>query len=463
MRWRLIFATALATVLLITAVNKPSPPMLTAPVDLQTLIQMIKSNPALLQEALKLLNETRLNITLPTQPRAQPTQITITTNATEVPAGRAVEIRGQLTARGKPLPQEHIAIYLQGRPVALATTDEDGRYAATIRVAVYAPLAEVTALYMPPPGSPYAPSNATVQIRVIYNQTTIAIAAPREVKWGDPIPVEIRQATPLTRKAVVTITNRTTTLRYEIVITDAAALAIPTTDLTPGIYTITAAAQPLGLWAPSTATTQVAVVAEKPKITLQAPPMLIAGLPAQIHAAAEPELPVEIYLGDRPLNGAVPLDVSTGPTALRAVTRRQPPYDHAQATAEVLVVNPIQLAVVATAIVLALKLRPKRHKLEEVKKEVVAAATAARRRQLPPETEEALNVLATAFHTLGERAGVHYHRKMTYREYAAKVEPYANDRNCLWKIVTLAERSLYSPLKPHPVELAEAWTCADRL
>ena len=461
MRRRLVLATALAAALLIAALNQPSPPPLTTPVDLQTLIQIIKSNPALLQEALKFLNETRLNITLPTPPKAQPTQITITTNATEAPAGGAVKVSGQLTARGKPLPREHIAIYLQGRPVALATTDEDGKYAATISVSVYAPAANITALYMPPPGSPYAPSNATAQIRVIYNQTTITIAAPKEVKWGDPIPVEIRQAVPLTRKVVVTITNGTAAVTYETVITDAAALVIPTTDLTPGNYTITATAQPLGTWAPSTATTRVVIAAEKPKITLQAPPILVAGLPAQIHAAAEPEIPIYIYLGGRPLNGAVPLDASTGPTTLKAATQRQPPYDPAQATTEVFIVNPIQAAAIATALALAIRLRPKT-RLQEVKKEVIAAAT-ARRRQLPPETEEALNVLATAFHTLGERAGLHYHRKMTYREYAAKVEPYAHDKNCLWRIVTLAERGVYSPLKPHPVELTEAWTCIEQL
>ena len=476
-------ALAFAAVLALAALIKPTAPTLTTPVDLRALANIIKSDPALLAEAVVFLNQTHLNVTSPTPSNATnvtsptpsnatnvtsptpsnaaPTEMAIGANATAARAGSHVAVSGGLTSRGRPVAGALIAIYLQGRLAALALTDARGRFNASVYISAYVPLANITAVYVPPPGSPYAPSSASIQLRVLFNATELALSVPATVRWGDPLRIEIRQSPPVERQVVVALSNGTSTVLLRAVVRDEAVLEVPTAGLGPGNYTIKATAQPKGPWAPASASAQVAVAAAEPQISLRAPPVLVAGAPAPLEVYVEPKLAVATFLGETPLGGYVPLEAPTGPAVVRAVARAAPPYASAQASAQVFVVNPIQVGSAAAALfVVARRLRLRRGGLEEVRREV---AEAAGRRPLPERAEAALDLLAEAFHVLGERAGVRYNRMMTYREYAARVGSYAKDRRCLKKIVELAERSVYSPYVPTSQEISEARICAGRL
>jgi HAMP domain-containing protein len=458
---RLAVALAFAAVLALAALIKPTAPTLTTPVDLRALADVIKSDPALLAEAAAFLDQTHLNVTLPAPPSAAPTEMAIGANATAARAGSHVAVSGDLTSRGRPVAGALIAIYLQGRLAALAQTDARGVFNASVYISAYVPLANITAVYVPPPGSPYAPSSASIQLRVLFNATELALSAPAAVRWGDPLRIEIRQSPPVERQVVVALSNGTSTVVLRAVVRDEAVLEVPTAGLSPGNYTIKATAQPEGPWAPASASAQVAVAAAEPQISLRVPPVLVAGAPAPLEVYVEPKLAVATFLGGTPLGGYVPLEAPTGPAVVRAVARAAPPYASAQASAQVFVVNPMQVAVAAVALfVAARRLRPRRGGLEEVRREV---AEAAGRGPLPEGAEAALGLLAEAFHVLGERAGVRYNRTMTYREYAARVGSYARDGGCLKKIVELAERSVYSPHAPTPQEISEARICAGRL
>jgi hypothetical protein len=458
---RLAVALAFAAVLVLLALIEPTAPTLTTPVDLKALADIIKSDPALLAEAMAFLNKTRLNFTLPASPSVAPTEIAISTNTTVAWAGSHVAVSGRLTSRGRPVAGALIAIYLQGRLAALTQTDAQGRFNASVYISAYVPRANITAIYASLPGSPYAPSSASIQLRVLFNATKLTLSAPATVQWGDPLRIEIRQSPPVERQVVVALSNGTSTVVLRAVVKATAVLEIPTAGLSPGNYTITATAQPKGPWAPASASVQVAVVAAKPQISLSVPPVLVAGAPAPLKVDAEPKLAVATFLGETPLGGYVPLEVPTGPAVVRAVAQATPPYTSAQVSAHVFVVNPVQVTIVAFALfVAARRLRPRRRGLGEVRREV---AETVGRRSLPEKAEAALNLLAVVFHVLGERAGIRYDKRMTYREYAARVESYAKDKRCLKKIVELAERSVYSPHAPTPQEISEAWTCAGRL
>ncbi|MFP3267770.1 MAG: hypothetical protein RXQ56_09980, partial [Thermoproteus sp.] len=160
---RLAVALAFAAVLALAALIKPTAPTLTTPVDLRALADVIKSDPALLAEAAAFLNQTHLNATLPAPPSAAPTEMAIGANATAARAGSHVAVSGDLTSRGRPVAGALIAIYLQGRLAALAQTDARGVFNASVYISAYVPLANITAVYVPPPGSPYAPSSASIQ------------------------------------------------------------------------------------------------------------------------------------------------------------------------------------------------------------------------------------------------------------------------------------------------------------
>jgi len=228
------------------------------------------------------------------------------------------------------------------------------------------------------------------------------------------------------------------------------------------VQKITAYAEGVGPYAPATATVAVEIVAETPQARLEAPPVLIAGLPAEIRYSVIPNVSAVLYIAGRPYNGSVPLDVTTGFYDLVLRTAQAPPYMSTSAAQRVFIVNVanfVSLAAAAAVVSLLVK-RARKEEVEELYREVRGAAPQS---AVLLRAEEALRLLVHAFYILGERSGVRYSRKYTYREYAAKVTQHAKNQDCLRYIVTLAERAAYSPYTPTPVELAEGWRCLDQL
>ncbi|MEM0464164.1 carboxypeptidase-like regulatory domain-containing protein [Pyrobaculum sp.] len=456
---RLALAVAVAAALIIyTALHGPHLARVAAPIDVGPLIELVKSNPELYAAVIRYLNETGLNITTRLPPRASPTEITVELNASEVVAGGAVAVRGVLTSRGKPVERQVVAIYLDNYLATAVTTDSRGEYRAVVRASVYKPNVVVKAVYIPPPGAPYKPSNASATLHVLYNETRLSLKAPTSVTWGENIVVEISQTPPVARRIVVALSNDTGVV-YRTIANGTVAV-IPTRGIAPGRYRLTASAPGAGPYAPASASTEVFVNAFKPEIVLKPPQLAIAGAPLDLRVETRPELKYQAYIGGQSVNGSLPLTVPTGYAKLAVRTAPSPPYAPAEATAQIFVVNPLQLAPLAAAPLAAAFARRALRKAPPVLEEVKAALP---KKIMSLVEEETVAVLATAFQKLGNRAGLHYNRKMTFREYAKQVESHAADPKCLWYVVGLAERALFSPYNPSAAEINTAWLCVERL
>ncbi|WP_333638869.1 hypothetical protein [Pyrobaculum aerophilum] len=462
MRWRLVFSAALAFVLLIIAVYKPSEPKLTSPVDLSSLVEMVRADPQLLAELSRFLSESGLNITINTPPKPKPTALALLVNSSEVVAGGFLEIRGVLTSGNRPLVNEIVAILIEGRAVSAVSTDNKGEFKAVVKMSIYKPLVNVTAVYVPLPGSAYLPSKASAAVRVLFNKTELQISAPEAVLWGSPIVLNISQRPPIVRTAIVRISNGTWSYGVNIELYSRAVVNLPTWNLDPGIYNISVYAPGVGVFAPAYAVGRVKIEALTPQMSLRAPQFIVAGLPVNVEAVVNPPLNFTILLANREFKGAVPLDISTGFVNLVAVSRPKPPFVPVSASATVFVINPVQLAVVAVAGLVAYKMTfaQRRGGVKEVAREVLVAVKG---RILPISAKEVVDVLAFAFFKAGERAGIRYQRTWTYREYASMVAPYVKSVDCLWRVVHLAEKTLYSTYVPTSVEIREAWACAEQL
>ncbi|MCX8137759.1 hypothetical protein [Pyrobaculum aerophilum] len=462
MRWGLVFSAALAFVLIIMAVYKPSEPMLTSPADISSLVEIVRADPQLLAEVSRFLSEAGLNITIKTPPKPKPTELSLLVNSSEVVAGGFLEVRGALTSNNRPLVNETVAIFIEGRAAAVVSTDGKGVFKAVVRISVYKPLVNITAVYIPLPGSAYLPSRASVAVRVLYNKSELQISAPEVVLWGSPVEVNISQQPPVARMAIVRIGNGTWSYEVKVELRSRAIVYLPTWNLGPGVYNISVYAPGTGVFAPAYAVGRVKIEALTPQMSLRAPQFIVAGLPVNVEAVLNPPLNFTILLANREFKGAVPLDISTGFVNLVAVSRPKPPFALVSASATVFVINPVQLAVVAVAGLVAYKMTfaQRRGGVKEVAREVLVAVKG---RVLPISAKEVVDALAFAFFKAGERAGIRYQRTWTYREYASMVAPYVKSVDCLWRVVHLAEKTLYSTYVPTSVEIRDAWACAEQL
>jgi len=456
-----LLPVAAAALLLIVALHKPSAPQLSPAPDVQQLIELVRANPELWRLILLFAQELGINLVIKPPPKPIPTNITLTTEPDRVTAGGEVAISGVLTTPRGPLAGQLVAIYLDGALTQFATTDSQGRFKTVATIHIYKPRVEIRAVYKPLPGEPYLESNATAAVEVLYNTTTLHISAPRRVKWGEELTLHIRQDPPIRRTIRIAAGGRT----YSLIIYDESTVRIPTAALPPGTLHITARAEGKGPYAPAAATATVEIEAETPRVTLETPPLLFAGLPAEIRYSTTPNISTALLLAGRPYRGYVPLDLATGFYDLTLKTAPAPPYRAVSATQRVLVINFTNLAplpaAVAVAYVVYRRHKTKREEVEKIYEEVKSATPQSRVFSL--EAEEALRLLAHAYYTLGERSGVRYNRRYTYREYASAVANYARSQDCLWHLVALAERAVYSPLVPTPVELARGWQCLEQL
>jgi len=458
MRRVLPVAVATALLLLVVALYRPAGPQLAPTPDIRQLVELVKSDPDLRRLILPYAEELGIQLAVKPQ-RPTPTNITLHVQPGKVVAGGAVVASGVLNTSRGPLPRQLVAIYVDKTLATFAATDDKGRFQAELRIGVYKPQVEIRAVYKPLPGEPYLESNATAAVEVLYNKTNLRLSAPRQVKWGEVLTIYIRQDPPIQRVVRISVGGST----YVVETRGETAVDVPTAALTPGVQNITAYAEDVGPYAPATATDAVEIVAETPQARLEAPPVLIAGLPAEIRYSVTPNVSAVLYIAGRPYNGAVPLDVATGFYDLVLLTAQAPPYVSTSATQRVFIINAANFVPLAAAAAVAsiLAKRARKEEVEELYREVRDAAPQSA--VLTIQAQEALRLLAHAFHILGERSGVRYSRMYTYREYAAKVTQHAKNQDCLRHIVTLAERAAYSPYTPTPAELVEGWRCLDQL
>ena len=455
--WRLALAVGVAAALLLyVALHGAHLARLVAPIDVGQIVDAVKSNPQLYAEALEYL--ARANVTISVPPRASPTQITIELNASEVVAGEPVAVRGILTSGGKPLARQAVAIYLNGSLAAVALTNSRGEYSAVVEASVYEPSVVVRAVFHPLPGAAYMPSNASAVLRVLYNETALYLRAPSSVTWGEDIVVEVAQSPPLGRPIVVSLSNGTGVVFRAVA--NGSIVVIPTRGLAPGVYRVYASAPGVGPYAPASAWVNVSVVALEPTLFVDVPRIAVAGAALGLGVETRPPLSYRVYIGGVLVNGSVPLTVPTGYVNLTVETAPSPPYGSAEATAVVLVVNPFQLAPLAAVPFLVLAVRRALRGEPPVVEEIEAALP---RRPVTSIEHEAVALLAAAFQKLGDRSGVRFSRKMTFREYARIVEGHSADPACLWHVVWLAERAFFSPYPPTSSEVSSAWACVERL
>ena len=194
----------------------------------------------------------------------------------------------------------------------MVSTDGKGVFKAVVRISVYKPLVNITAVYIPLPGSAYLPSRASVAVRVLYNKTELQISASEVVLWGSPVEVNISQQPPVARMAIVRIGNGTWSYEVKVELRSRAIVYLPTWNLDPGVYNISVYAPGAGVFAPAYAVRRVRVDALTPQISIRAPRLVVAGLPVDVGVEVSPPLNFTVFLASKEFGGVVPLDVSTG-------------------------------------------------------------------------------------------------------------------------------------------------------
>ena len=367
-----VIATAL--LLLIVALYRPSGPQLAPTPDVQQLVELVKSDPDLRRLILPYAEELGIQLAVKPQ-KPTSTNITLHVQPDRVVAGGTVVASGILNTSRGPLPRQLVAIYVDKTLATFAATDDKGRFQAELRIGVYKPQVEIRAVYKPLPGEPYLESSATAAVEVLYNKMNLRLSAPRRVKWGDVLTIYIRQDPPIQRAVRISVGGST----YVVEARGEAAVDVPTAALTPGMQNITAYAEGRGPYAPATATDAVEIVAEAPQARLETPPVLIAGLPAEIRYSVIPNVSAVLYIAGRPYNGAVPLDVSTGFYDLVLLTAQAPPYRSTSAAQRVFILNAANFVplAAAAAVVFILAKRARKEEVEELHREVRGAAPRA--------------------------------------------------------------------------------------
>ncbi|MEM3326670.1 MAG: hypothetical protein QXK63_04410, partial [Thermoproteus sp.] len=214
-------------------------------------------------------------------------------------------------------PNGTLLIYLDGNLTGEAAIAK--RKAIRLPVNIYKPQIELAVVYVP--NSPqYGPSSANATIGVEYLNTTIEAQCP-QATWGEAVKIN----------GTITSDAKYVTVKIDNMAENATAVGgtfsavVNTTELTPGPHVAKIYAPPS-----ANATCLLNITAEPPPLRI--PNVLIAGVP----------LALTPYYRYTPS-----LLESTGPKRLALYIPPHFPYSGATVEAEVILINPLQIAAVA--------------------------------------------------------------------------------------------------------------------
>ncbi|WP_243680316.1 hypothetical protein [Vulcanisaeta souniana] len=143
----------------------------------------------------------------------------------------------------------------------------------------------LTAIYNPPLGGNYLPSEATVQINVAFNTTSLTANYTNHVMWGgEPINVSGYVSGPPIRQVIISIDGGVNVSTYTV--NNEFSTTISTGNMTPpGNYSITIYAPPVGPYSPAYMVGSVSVSSVVENVTIITNYLAIAGLPITLRGA----------------------------------------------------------------------------------------------------------------------------------------------------------------------------------
>ncbi len=209
--------------------------------------------------------------------------------------GSPVTVYGVLTTiNGVPIPNATINIYVGSDYVGRALTNVYGQYSLTFTMPpqIYVSNINLTAIYNPPLGSNYLPSEATVQVNVAFNTTSLTANYTNHVMWGEPINMSGYVSGPPIRQVIISVDGvdvSTYTVNNEF------SVMISTGNMTPGNYSITIYAPPVGPYSPAYMVGSVSVNSVVENITISTNYLAIAGLPITLRGFCESLLVIYPY------------------------------------------------------------------------------------------------------------------------------------------------------------------------
>ncbi|WP_243671320.1 DUF4129 domain-containing protein [Vulcanisaeta sp. JCM 16161] len=422
-----------------------------------------------------------------------------------VVVGGQVLVYGTLTMiNGTPIPNATVSIYIGGVYMGGALTNIHGNYSLEFPMPqIYLSRVNVTAIYNPPPGSDYLPSEATTPINVVFNTTSLTINYTREVMWGEPISISGYVSGPPSRSVIISVDglNITTYTRN-----NAFSALINTENMTPGNYSIMVYAPPVGPYSPAYAEGLVELNSVVVNVTINTSPLVIAGLPIIVSGVVSPwvgNMSLSLSLGGETilLNLSSPnFTVSMRTSPLLGMGRHQiivsvssnPPIMGVTYAYGVFVLNILEVAVPIIIIVALLlvmrsgvisisseeagtvgalqpRLGPVRIELgpnaevktlrEEIAKSVLSGKISIKN------VRDIIDALANAVYAVSTKTGVKLRSTDTLREYLRAVRDKLGDEEyaVLEELIRLGEYALYSPHVPSDDEVRRAWELAKRL
>ena len=420
---------------------------------------------------------------------AEPTSLTINLTRDTAPVGSSIGVYGRLTlSNGTGLPGEEILIAVNYVPVAAALTNASGYYSANITIPyIYSNEITVEALFLPLSGELIG-SVAEAKLRLMYNETKVTVhVSNRTVTWGDSLVLWGNVTGPAGRLIIINASglalNATTGPGGFFNVT------IPTALLKPGPTNITLVVKPYLSYGPASYMISVNVTGVKPEVTVNAT-ALFAGFTAEILVAVKPwmrPIPLTISLqsvketiiANEPtvkVPVKIPITQGSGLITLNVTVGPSPPVMEVSVPVKVIVINVLQLALVASAVpaivigarAIAGRRRAKAAMASKVGGEALVKVIEG---VTPPARLNDANVkaivaaLTTAISVVSSRTGVKYTGIETLREYLSRVAKVAGDDTVepLRGLVAIAEEALYSPRLPTEDDVRRALEYLNRV
>ena len=461
----------------------------------------IISNYQSIRQYLLNLNETFLNILMSNYTR---TELTITAMPNTVVVGGPITVYGALTTvNGTPIPNATIGIYVDNTYIGGAVTNTYGEYSLNFTMPqVYMDQVNVSAIYNPPPGSDYLPSQALAMVNVVFNVTSLTVNYTEDVLWGETIYINGYVSGPPIRTVLISIGGlniSTTSSNNEF------SASIGTANITPGNYSIMIYVPPIGQYAPVYFTGPVDINYIAENITVNANHVVIAGLPITISGFVSPWINntsltlsfgsevIDLNLSSPNFTVSIPTSIllNTGRHYVVLSINSSPPVMGVTYVYGVFAVNLIEVLtpiVIIAAVLLLVKLGivrlPTPSGVAVGGAQLRAGAVNIAVRQGPEakalereimrgalrgkieirSVREIVNALAGAISVVEGRTGVRFRSTNTLREYLALVRGKLNNDEfaILTELIGLAEWALYSPYVPSDEDVRRAWQLAGR-
>ena len=432
------------------------------------------------------------------------TELTVLAMPNTVVVGSPITVYGMLTTvNGSPIPNATIGIYVGSTYVGGAVTNMYGEYSLNFTMPqVYVDRVNISAIYNPPPGSDYLPSKALTTVNVVFNVTLLTVNYTESVLWGDAVNISGYVSGPPERTVIISVGGLNVSITS---INNEFSASISTANMTPGNYSITVYAPPIGPYTPAYFSGAVSIDYVVENVTVSMGSIAIAGSPIIIRGFVSPWITntslslsfggevVNLNLTSPNFTVSIPTSIllGTGRHYVVLTINSNPPVMGITYAYGVFVINIIEVLVpviIIAVVILMIKsgivrlpapgvtvignarswvntvnLAVKRSPEVKALSEEIARS-ALRGKIEVGSVREVVKALASAIYAVEGRTGVKFRSTNTLREYLTAVRDKLDkdETAVLTELIMLAERALYSPYVPSDEDVRRAWQLAGR-